>query len=265
MKYIFYVLSTIIGFNSFAQNIKPSVVNIYPTSDSLPVNILRFYIEFSHPMQELGILNHIKLTTEDGRNITGVFFENQYELWNEDRTKVTLIVDPGRVKTGLLAHNTLGRAFDYGKTYFLTVDSLLRDFNDENLNQVFSKKFNAVSEDTTAPNLSNWSVSCPIANTGDFLKIDFNDKIDHISAKTLIKVVDDNGQLVVGKIILGKNESAWIFKPEHKWKKGAYNLIVNSRLEDIAANSLNGIFDHNKESLKMEKEQYSEQVKFDIR
>jgi hypothetical protein len=55
--------------------VKPSVVNIYPTSDSIPVNILRFYIELSHPIQELGILNHIKLTTEDGRNITDVFLK----------------------------------------------------------------------------------------------------------------------------------------------------------------------------------------------
>jgi hypothetical protein len=265
MKYIFCILGTIIALTSFAQKVKPSVVNIYPTSDSIPVNILRFYIEFSHPIQELGILNHIKLTTEDGRNITDVFFENQYELWNDDRTKVTLIVDPGRVKTGLLAHNILGRAFDNGNAYYLTVDSLLRDFNDENLNREFSKKFNTVSEDTTAPNLSDWSVTCPNANTVDFLKIDFNDRIDHISAKTLIKVADDNGRLVEGKIILEKNESVWIFKPVNKWKKGTYNLIVNSRLEDIAANSLNEIFDHKKESLKMGREQYSERLKFDIR
>ena len=63
-------------------------------------------------MQEMDILKHIKLTTEEGKNITGVFFDNQYELWNKDRTEVTLIVDPGRVKLGLLANNKMGRAFD---------------------------------------------------------------------------------------------------------------------------------------------------------
>lgn len=264
MKYLFCFLTLAISPTCFAQKVRPSVINIYPTFDSIPVNILRFYIEFSHPIQEMGILNHIKLTTEDGRNITGVFFDHQYELWNNDRTKVTLIVDPGRVKTGLLAHNTLGRAFDNGKTYYLVVDSLLLGFNGENLNKDFTKKFIAVSEDTTAPTLSNWSVTRPNADTRDFLKIDFNDRIDHISAQTLIKVVDDNAQLVEGKIILEKNESVWIFKPEHKWKKGAYKLIVNSRLEDIAANSLNGKFDHKKGTLKQEKEYHAEQLTFNI-
>ena len=67
-----------------------------------------------------------------------------------------------------------------------------------------------------------------------------------------------------GEITLGKNESLWIFKPKLKWQKGNYKLIVNSRLEDIAANTLNGIFDHKKGSLKQEKEQYSEQVEFII-
>ena len=215
-------------------------------------------------MQEMGILNHIKLTRDDGKNITGVFFENQYELWNEDRTKVTLIVDPGRVKTGLLAHNVLGRAFDEGVTYCLVVDSLLVDFNNEKLNRRFIKKFIAVSEDTTAPNLTNWSVTCPPANTREVFTINLNDKVDHISAKTFIKIIDDNERIMEGEITLGKNESLWIFKPKLKWQKGNYKLIVNSRLEDIAANTLNGIFDHKKGSLKQEKEQYSEQVEFII-
>lgn len=264
MKYLFYILVSTYSIVCFAQKAKPSVIKIYPGSDSIPVNILRFYIEFSHPMQEMGILNHIKLTRDDGKNITGVFFENQYELWNEDRTKVTLIVDPGRVKTGLLAHNVLGRAFDEGVTYYLVVDSFLLDFNNEKLNNRFIKKFIAVSEDITAPDLADWSVTCPPANTKENLTINFNDKVDHISAKTFIKIIDDNERIMEGQITLGKNESLWIFKPKLKWQKGNYKLIVNSRLEDIAANTLNGIFDHKKGSLKQEKEQYSEQVEFII-
>ena len=264
MKYLFCFLISAYSIVCFAQKAKPSVINIYPTSDSIPVNILRFYIEFSHPMQEMGILNHIKLTREDGKNITGVFFENKDELWNEDRTKVTLIVDPGRVKTGLLAHNVLGRAFDEGVTYYLVVDSLLLDFNNEKLNKRFIKKFIAVSEDTTVPNLSNWFVGCPRANTKNCFTINFHDKIDHISAKTLIKINDEDERIVEGQITLGKNESLWIFKPKLKWQRGTYQLIVNSRLEDIAANTLNGIFDHKIGSLKQEKEQYSEQLEFII-
>ena len=85
---VFIGICLILVLKANAQNIAPKVLEVYPTTDSIPVNILRFYIQFSAPMQEMNILKHIKLSNEDGKNITGVFFENQYELWNDDRTKV---------------------------------------------------------------------------------------------------------------------------------------------------------------------------------
>ena len=228
----------------FAQENNPKIVAIYPTTDSIPVNILRFYIHFSAPMQEMNILKHIKLSNEESKDITGVFFENQYELWNEDRTKVTLIIDPGRVKLGLLANNKMGRAFDEGKKYTLTIDSLLMDFNGQKLSEKFSKTFVAVREDRVPPDTENWKLLLPKANSRDAIFIDFQDKIDHVSANTLIKVFQ-NKEEIQGEISLNNQEQNWAFKPVKNWEKGNYSIIINPRLEDIAANSLNQIFDHN--------------------
>ncbi|WP_462253234.1 hypothetical protein [Ferruginibacter sp.] len=225
------------------QKINPKILEVYPTTDSIPVNILRFYIQFSAPMQEMNILNHIKLSNEEGKNITGIFFENQYELWNEERTKVTLIVDPGRVKSGLLANNKMGRAFDAGKKYSLTIDSLLPDFNDLKLSNKFTKKFVAVQEDSFPPDTRIWKLCLPKSNTRAAILIDFNDKIDHISAYTLIKVFQDKKE-IQGKILLTNKEQKWTFKPDKNWKKGRYKIFINPYLEDIAANSVNQVFDH---------------------
>lgn len=243
LKFRFILLFTFSATLVLGQNNNPKVLAIYPTTDSIPVNILRFYIHFSKLMQEMDILKHIKLTNEDGKNITGVFFENQYELWNENRTEVTLIVDPGRVKLGLLANNTMGRAFDLGKKYTLTVDKDLMDFNDQKLQQNFTKTFVAVDEDMLPPKTSEWKLSLPKVGSNDVLSIDFNDKIDHISAQTLIKFFFNDTE-IKGKTELGNQEQKLIFKPSKKWRKGNYQIIVNQRLEDIAANSLNQIFDH---------------------
>jgi hypothetical protein len=225
------------------QENKPKIVAVYPTTDSIPVNILRFYIQFSAPMQEMDILKHIKLSNEEGKNISGVFFENQYELWNENRTEVTLIVDPGRVKLGLLANNTMGRAFDEGKKYTLTIDSLLMDFNDQKLSESFTKTFVAVKEDRQPPDTKLWEISLPKANTKAAISIDFKDKIDHISAQTLIKIFKDKKE-IIGKIKLENKEQLATFSPNQKWAKGDYQIIINPRLEDITANSINQIFDH---------------------
>jgi hypothetical protein len=227
----------------FGQENNPKIIAIYPTTDSIPVNILRFYIQFSAPMQEMDILKHIKLSNDEGENITGVFFENQYELWNENRTEVTLIVDPGRVKLGLLANNKMGRAFDVGKRYTLNIDSLLLDFNDQQLKENFIKSFIAVQEDIIAPDTKLWQLTLPKVNTQDVITIDFKDKIDHISAETLIKVFK-NDKEIQGLISLTNKEQKYIFKPDKNWKKGSYQILVHPSLEDITANSVNQVFDH---------------------
>ena len=227
----------------FAQENKAKVLAIYPTSDSIPVNILRFYVQFSAPIQEMDILKHIQLRNEEGKNITGVFFENQFELWSEDRTKVTIIVDPGRAKLGLLANNEMGRAFDEGKRYTLAIDSLLLDFNDQNLSNSFTKTFIAVKEDMVAPDTKNWELLLPTINTNNPIIINFNDRIDHVSANTLIKIVKGNEE-VEGKIMLQNNEQKWLFTPKKKWGSGAYQVIANARLEDISANTIHQVFEH---------------------
>ncbi len=241
---VFIGICLVLSLKVNAQNIAPKVLEVYPTTDSIPVNILRFYIQFSAPMQEMNILKHIKLSNEESKDITGVFFENQYELWNEERTKVTLIIDPGRVKLGLLANNKMGRAFDEDKKYTLTIDSLLMDFNDRKLSGKFTKTFIAIKEDRVSPDTENWKLLLPKANSSDAILIEFQDKIDHVSAHTLIKVFQ-NKKEIQGQISLSNQEQNWVFKPFKNWEKGNYSIIINPRLEDIAANSLNQIFDHN--------------------
>lgn len=237
----------------FGQENQPKVLAVYPTTDSIPVNVLRFYIQFSNPMQEMDILKHIKLTTEEGKNITGVFFENQYELWNKDRTEVTLMVDPGRVKLGLLANNKKGRAFDEGEKYILKIDSLLLDFNEQKLSKSFTKTFIAIKEDSTAPNMGIWQIELPKAKTKEAIAINFKDKIDHISAQSLLKIYL-NDKPITGEILVKNGGQEWFFIPDIKWKKGNYKIIANQILEDISANSINQKFDHKVEDFKQKKQ-----------
>jgi|TARA_B110000503_G_scaffold105961_1_gene158190 hypothetical protein len=231
----------------------PVVLAIYPDTSAIPVNVLRFYIRFSKPMQEMGILTHIRLRDQDGTDMTGVFFENQHELWNKDRTEVTLIVDPGRVKTGLAAHQAIGRAFEEGKRYELTVDKGLLDFHDRELAQNYTKQFVAVAEDVTAPQLLRWQVTTPSVQSRMALKIDFHDNIDHLSAASYIKVLRDKRE-ISGDVRLSKHGQVWSFTPKASWQKGGYQIVVNPQLEDIAANSLDQVFDHDVADYKNKKQ-----------
>ncbi|MEO0931908.1 MAG: hypothetical protein AAFY14_14880, partial [Pseudomonadota bacterium] len=79
------------------------VDEIYPSGDVVPENLLRMYLYFSGPMAEADILPHIRLRHEDATAVDGVFLSNRFDLWSPDRTRLTLLLDPGRVKTGLNA------------------------------------------------------------------------------------------------------------------------------------------------------------------
>ncbi|MEO0754423.1 MAG: hypothetical protein AAFY85_06450, partial [Pseudomonadota bacterium] len=76
------------------------VEDIYPTSDVLPANLLRFYVYFSEPMQRSAALEHVTLrSVSTGKAVTGAFFQSRYDLWSTDGRRLTLLLDPGRVKS----------------------------------------------------------------------------------------------------------------------------------------------------------------------
>ena len=100
----------------------PKVIAIYPSSDTLPENLLRFYIQFLEPMKAVHNLENIKLLDENGKEIKGAIFNNVYELWDSRQQQLTLILDPARIKTGLIAHNNLGRALVPNQHFQLVIE-----------------------------------------------------------------------------------------------------------------------------------------------
>ena len=85
-----------------AKETKPTEVEeIYPSSDKVPENLLRFYVQFSAPMRQGDIYKHLQILKEDGTPVVLPFLEIEQELWSRDSTRLTLLLDPGRIKRGL--------------------------------------------------------------------------------------------------------------------------------------------------------------------
>jgi hypothetical protein len=58
----------------------------------------------------------------------------------------------------------------------------------------------------------------------------------------MLKVVGARGD-VAGSIVVGREESEWRFTPQNPWSAGAYRLIVDTSLEDLAGNKIGQPFD----------------------
>jgi len=242
-----------------------AVVNtIYPTTNQIPENLLRFYIYFSAPMRDGNFLDHIHLFDEKGKDLKGIFFDNQYELWNEDFTRLTILVDPGRVKTGLQANEQLGRAFQVGKQYKLVIDKSWKTISGQTLAENYAKEFYGVEADLATPDKEHWKLMIPEANTKKPMVIHFGKSIDHVSAYQFIKIIKQSQSVIAGKLKLEENESIMLFYPLEKWESGEYQIMINSRFEDIVGNNLNGLFDHQSGTLKNKREGIIENIDFTI-
>lgn len=219
------------------------LTQVYPTAAVLPENLLKFYLQFSAPMSRGRIYQHIHLRRANGGEVELPFLEINEELWDPSMTRLTLFIDPGRIKRGVRPLEEIGPALEEGKIYTLTIDSQWRDANDAPLESAFRKRFRVGPPDRDTPDMSLWRVDAPRAGTRGKLKVSFNDPLDHALAQRMIFVRDREGARLEGAIELSDHERRWTFIPRKPWRAGEHTLVAATTIEDLAGNNIDKPFD----------------------
>ena len=86
----------------------PRCLAIHPTAAEVPRNLLRLYVWFSAPMSEGYAAGHVRLVDAAGDTLAGALLPTEHELWERDRRRLTVLLDPARIKRGLAAHRQAG-------------------------------------------------------------------------------------------------------------------------------------------------------------
>ncbi|MEO7799942.1 MAG: hypothetical protein ABIY47_19690 [Opitutaceae bacterium] len=222
------------------------VAQIFPSGDRLPENQLKFYVQFSAPMSRGGTYQHIHLRNAAGAEIDLPFLELEEELWDLTMTRLTLLIDPGRIKRGVKPLEDDGAVFEAGKNYSLAIDAGCRDAAGRPLLSGFEKKIQVIAADRIPPDPARWKISSPLAGTREALVVDFDEPMDHALALRLIAAVRKEGGKntgIAGDAALSRQEQRWSFVPTHAWPGGAYQLIVQTNIEDLAGNNIGKAFD----------------------
>ena len=220
----------------------PSVVAIYPSSNTLPANQLKFYLHFSQPMREgKELFELIELLDEDHLPVAGPW--RRTELWNRDATRLTLWFHPGRIKQGVGLRNAEGPVLSPGKHYTLRLPTTLRGADGQRLAQAHTKPFKVAAADHAAPNPQAWNVTSPRSYTTAPLHVDFGECLDRALAVRCLQVVDTAGANVPGTATVSRNETRWSFIPSQSWKGVEYRLHIGALLEDLAGNTPGRLFD----------------------
>ncbi|MCG8605796.1 Ig-like domain-containing protein [bacterium] len=219
------------------------VQHIFPSTDVVPVNLLKFYVQFSSPMSFGEAYKRIHLYVESGPEIEDAFLEVEQELWDPSQQRLTLLLDPGRIKRGLQSHQDLGLALQVGKRYRLVVDAAWPDAQGQPLTEAYEKRFEVTIADRKAPDQTNWQWTAPVAGTVGPLIITFPEPLDQALLLRLLEIRTSGDLIVGGEPEINRQETQWQFHPSEAWDAGSYTVRVNTALEDLSGNNLRAVFD----------------------
>ncbi|MEJ0033953.1 MAG: hypothetical protein WDO15_28105 [Bacteroidota bacterium] len=210
----------------------PLLMGSFPTCDTVPSNLLKIYLQFSEPMSEARSAQFVQLYDDvTGDTIKNAFLDLQPELWNENGTVLTLWLDPGRIKQDLIPNKKLGVVMNENRSYRLVVAKGWRAKNGLALEQNYKKIFVTTGRDVIKPDVSSWSVK----TKGDTVIIDLQESLDWSLIRSTISIKG-----IVPKSITEVCENKVLFFPV---SRGDYSLNIESRLEDLAGNNLNRLFE----------------------
>jgi hypothetical protein len=217
------------------------VVAIRPTAATVPRNLLRCYVEFSAPMREAGAA-HVRLVDGDGAPLAGALLPTAYELWDTGRRRLTVLLDPARIKRGLAPHQEIGYPLQAGTTVSLVVDAEFPDAAGRPLRAVAMRTWTVVGDERRRLEPSSWSLRPGAAGTREPLLVTFDRPLDHALAARCLRVVDSTGS-IDGAGDVGLDDRSWTFVPAAPWAAAPHHLVVDPVLEDVAGNSVQRVFD----------------------
>ncbi len=215
----------------------PRVLAIYPSGRKLPANHLKFYIQFSEPMQQGDIFRYFSLFNKTQNRLVPRPFRHT-ELWSPDGKQLTLWFHPGRQKVGVNLNVELGAILNRGDEYELQISQKWAGLSGLALGVPFKKEFSAIAMDERQPEIEKWILSTPQAGTRKPLICQLGAPLDYALLHSQLTVQTEAGEKLSGKIRLNQHESIWRFIPDEAWQPGRYRLVVGTVLEDLAGNSI---------------------------
>jgi hypothetical protein len=237
------VVEAVVSLAAPAATARVAVTSIRPSQDRWPENTLRFYIHFSGPMSNDSTAGKVHLVGEDGEDIANALLPLNVDLWNEDRTRFTVLFDPARVKRGILSNREMGRALISGRRYAIVVDADWHDASGRPLVSAYRHEFTAAPPLEHAVNTSAWRLTLPSAGTRDALVVQFPYALDSALLLRAIEVVSDDSGPVPGTVDVREDATSWRFIPGRAWGSRRHHLRVASFLEDAAGNRVNRPFE----------------------
>jgi hypothetical protein len=222
------------------------VLEIRPSAGVVPRNLLRLYVRFSAPMSEGYAAEHVRLLDDDGVPLAGALLATEHELWDPDRRRVTVLLDPARIKRGLVGHREAGYPLRTGSSFRVVIDDGYRDARRAPLRTGAERRYEVGDDERRHVAPEDWTLTVPPTQTLEPFVVAFERPLDHGLLTRCLRVVGPDGRAVDGRVELGPEERSWQLSPAEAWATGTHELVVDPVLEDLAGNSVSRVFDRDR-------------------
>jgi hypothetical protein len=212
-------------------------IRISPQARSLPANTLRFYIHFPKSGEAHFDRDHLWILDAEGREVPDPFLVLSQELWSVDGRRLTVLMEPGRIKRGMGADPSHEPAFVVGRTYSLVLEAL---------GQTVRHAFRVDDPILKPIDESFWHVDPPTAGSLDPIILHFDRVMDAESCQDEIGVMTATGQPVRTRISVELDGTSARIFPSQLWGEAEHVLVASERLEDVCGNRLGEALDHDR-------------------
>ena len=220
------------------------VTEIYPTATQIPRNHLRFYVYFSERMSEGWATHAVSVRRLDtGEVLEGAILPMDPELWDPERRRLTVLLDPGRIKRGLLPNTQAGYPLAEGMSVGLEIDATWPDAKGHPLQSSAERVYAVGPDERRRVDPWAWPVFGPVAGSRAPLTVAFDRPLDHALLQHCLRISDRSGARVAGRSTVAQGEQHWSFAPAAPWEPGRHTVTVDARLEDLAGNAVARVFD----------------------
>jgi hypothetical protein len=210
-------------------------IRISPQTNVLPANTLRFYVNFPRSGEAHFDRDLLWLLNEEDEVVRDAFLVLSQELWSVDGRRLTVLMEPGRIKRGLGASPDHDPALVVGRAYTLVLTAL---------GQTVRHTFRVSDPVLEAVEETRWHLVSPTVGTLDPAVVHFDRVMDATLCEDEIGVLGPSGEVVLTRVSLGPDGMAAQLFPNRPWSAGDHSLIASERLEDVCGNRLGEALDH---------------------
>jgi hypothetical protein len=211
---------------------------VTPSGPAVPENLLRIELHLAQALSAPLDVRHVVLFDGDGQPIPDAFLD--LAPADADGLGVSLLLHPGRIKTGVGPNLALGPALRAGQMVTLHID-------DPQLATPLEKRWRVEAALRQPISPRRWRVYAVKAGSRQELRVAFGQALGS-DAAALIAVQSLDGRRLKGTARLSAGESEWRFLPSAQWRVGGYLLRIHPRLEDTQGNRLCSAFEQFKQS-----------------